>query len=215
MSVLSKSQNIFFLHIPKTAGASILSSMSRQFKTQEIPTTRSTKNWHSPYSDCISFAPEIENYYKFTVIRNPWDRALSWFFFRKNILIEELPNVKNNQSLRIRNDLSSVEAELNAMQDFNEWLKQYYNIPWDYTWFSLSHSQSFWLGDGKFDKIIRFENLKNDIKYIPAISHVELTHKHKSKNSSVDKTSLYNQYSIDLIDDIYKQDIDQFDYRFE
>jgi hypothetical protein len=215
MSVLSKTKNIFFLHIPKTAGASILSGMTRQFKTEEIHTTRSKTNWHSPYDDCISLKPEIENYYKFTVVRNPWDRTLSWFFFRKSILIEELSNVKNNKSVRIRNDIKSVNAELNAMQDFNEWLKQYHNIPWDYTWFSLSHSQSFWLGNGKFDKIIRFETLKNDIKDIPCMSHVELTHKHKSKNSAIDNTRLYNQYSIALIGDIYKLDIDRFNYRYE
>lgn len=215
MSVLSKSHNIFFLHIPKTAGASILSSMSRQFNTKEIPTHRSHINWHSPFIDCLYNNPEIKNYYKFTVVRNPWDRALSWFFFRKNILIEELVNVKNNKSVRVRNNIKSVEAELDAMNDFNEWLKLYYNVPWDYTWFSLNHPQSFWLSGGEFDKIVRFENLKNDIKDIPFLSNVQLKHKHKSANNKANKAELYNEYSIDLIDHIYKQDIIRFGYVFK
>lgn len=215
MSVYLRKNKILFLHIPKTAGSSIRRSLETIEKIVDVPTNKSKTNWHSTYKDCKIHIPDIQDYQKFTVIRNPWDRVCSWYFFRKELLENEIHKMqKGIKSRRFINDIERLSAELSVMKnDFNDWFLKYYNVPWDYTWFSLSHSQSFWLGDGKFD-IIKFENISEDIKKIKQLANNKLPHKRKTQNVLHKYQDIFDNKTKDLVYQIYKEDIIKFDYEF-
>lgn len=75
-----------FVHIPKTGGTSVKEAFA-----SVVPCI--TPQWHMTVKDfasCLS-AEEIRDFYKFAFVRNPWDRAVSAYEFRKYIKL--IPNV--------------------------------------------------------------------------------------------------------------------------
>lgn len=209
---------ILFVHIPKTAGASIIKKIKKNERIYNVLNNRTENdNYHSTAKDCLTAVPQIQNLYKFTIVRNPWDRACSWFYFRKNIIEKEIKLIKSGKkSKKCVNNLQDLEYEMSSMKiDFNNWLIKYINLSWDYTWFSLSHDQHTWLEGLSFDKIIKFENLNQELEIMSILDMSNLPHRHRSINSIEDYRSIYNQTSIDLIEKIYKKDIKKFGYKFE
>lgn len=71
-----------FIHIPKNAGRSILSALGRPFSTTH-------KTILEYYKECGD--DYVKTCFKFTCIRNPWDRAVSWWSFFCNMGVERIP----------------------------------------------------------------------------------------------------------------------------
>tara|TARA_B100001778_G_C18481019_1_gene580334 strand:- start:125 stop:1000 length:876 start_codon:yes stop_codon:yes gene_type:complete len=82
---LSKKYNLVFLHLAKNAGKSICNSLQiKKSKLQEFnQTTLLGDDIRKSYIDNKSSAFAWENLTKFTVVRNPWDRMVSLYHFRK------------------------------------------------------------------------------------------------------------------------------------
>jgi len=142
---------------------------------------------------------EYSQYFSFSVVRNPWDRMVSLYFFGKQ---------KNKSWCK-------------KFKDFNKWI-QYItqqNAKWKRYW-----NQFDWLKDHNdninIDFIIRFENIDKDwlklckkIKCKPQqLPHINKTKKRKRKRK--DYRFYYNDKSIELIGEKYKKDIEIFDYTF-
>jgi hypothetical protein len=84
-----------------------------------------------------------------------------------------------------------------------------------YNFKGLSHCnpQVRWLEDIKIDFIGRFENLDNDLKSIKhkiGISELEIPKKNISKRRNT--LTYYCQESLDIVEDIYREDFDAFSY---
>jgi len=223
MSVILRAQKILFIHVPKTAGASFIKKLSEIGDPKQVITNKTKGNHHAPYYDCQqhieqNLNDDINDWYKFTVVRNPWNRVTSWYYYRKNFLEKYDDYVpKANKNWAYNMDRRLIQDELDCMnEDFNKWFLYYHRKPWDQTWFSLNHSQSYWHGDCEFDDIIRFENLDEDMKKISIFNDNEMNHNvHRTANSESDWRSLYNKDTIDLVATIYKEDIEKFGYRFD
>jgi len=73
--LISHKHKFIFIHIPKTAGTSISSALN-PFCEESYP---SIKHW-SAVKIKEKFGSDIWNeYFKFTFIRNPYERLLSWY----------------------------------------------------------------------------------------------------------------------------------------
>jgi hypothetical protein len=91
-------EKLVFLHCPKTGGTSIESVMPNlrffdgKYKSDNVVPQ------HLSYVDLLKHAPEeMENYRKFTVVRNPWDRVVSdyiWHVARSKMDMSFLEFVK-------------------------------------------------------------------------------------------------------------------------
>lgn len=215
MSVYNSKTKRLFVHIPKTAGKSIREMLFGR-KPPEIKNDRSIdKNYHSTYDDCAITLPDIDQYYKFTVVRNPWDRASSWYFFRKEILYNTL-HLKKPKIRKIKwPDRDQLTIEYDMMQrDFNEWLVNYINHPWENTWFSLGHPQMHWIKDvSLFNCIIRFESLESDMLKAGLLLN-PLPEFNVSQNSKNKYKELFSEETKRLIRDVYAEDIENFNYKF-
>lgn len=210
--------NILFIHIPKTAGTSVINEIKKSRTVYHVANDRTKNdNYHSTAKDCFTSVPQIQKLYKFTIVRNPWDRACSWYFFRKKIVEKEINRLKvGKKSKKLANNLQDLKLEMLFLNSgFNDWLSKYIYSTWDFTWFSLSHDQHTWLDGIELDKIFKFENLYEELKSIDVLNLSNLKHMRKSLNNKNDFRLIYNKDSIDLIEKIYKKDIKKFGFKFE
>ena len=208
-----------FIHIPKTAGSSVLQLIKKNYEYTTITNNRTEySNYHSTLSDASKFiSPNDVNLYIFTVVRNPWSRVASWFHFRKEILKKGLKAINaKKHTKKVIEDYDLIFNEYEIMnKDFNKWINLYYNSKWDHTWFSLNDTQSSWLQSStlQINNIIKFENINASINNVPIFQNktLPLYNVGPVKYNYID---MYNKQSRKLINKIYQEDIDTFEYTF-
>ena len=167
-----------FIHIPKNAGTSI----------EEYFGNGSVRIQPSKHADIheikVKFKNSYNNYRKFTIIRNPYDKMVSWYFYLKRNL----------------GDYDIIE--------FNEWIKDpskfwHANDP-----ISFLKPQCDWIDNTV--EIIRFENLDNELnKFFNKKINLPITNKSNHNHY----LEYYNDESLNIIYNRYKKDFEQFNYK--
>lgn len=137
---------------------------------------------------------QYETYFKFTIVRNPWTRAYSWY---RNV---------------IKNDVLKRELNIDGDIPFNLFLKKFAGK-------GMLRPQTYWLKNFKgafpLDYVGRFENLSDDFRICCANMNVEpidLPHRNNSRIANFDDA--YDGESIDLVASVYKEEIELFGYSF-
>ena len=195
-----------FVHIPKTAGKSI----NRFFRI----------GWQK-HKDLSRYAEELQpqlfsSYFKFAIVRNPWDRILSDYNFQK------AKTAPTNEKLFAVNDRGRTRG-------FREWLDAAFLNPFYYEprqwgaevspgihrwspqvdWISLN-------GEIAVDAVLKMESLEKDfenVRWLLDLPSAGLPcrnwkfHMHYSY--------YYDEASRRLVGEYYERDIAAFDYRFE
>jgi len=138
---------------------------------------------------------QYTSYYKFTFVRNPWERAFSWY---KNVMRDEIH--KSNH--KIKGNLS-----------LKYFLRRYAGK-------GMLRPQTYWIksfnGEINLDYIGRFENLTEDFNKICmnlGIDQIKLPH--KVKGSSEDYREHYDEEAINIVKFVYKEEIKMFNYSFD
>lgn len=157
---------------------------------------------------------QSDNYYKFTVVRNPWDRLISAW---KNKIVEK-PIAKNMDQFRqYKHDFASfvhgvaktnvnLPTSMGPITESNSHLFSDRHIKSQYTMIPV---------DVDID-VYKTENIHNDIKRIcTAIKYPikELPHLNKSNHS--DRHDYYNDTTRAIVEDVYQKDIETFKYTFD
>ena len=202
--IINKKYGFLFVHIQKNAGSSIKKELSNFEDTSEY------KYWHS-FID-----PEIENlqnYFKFCFVRNPWDRLVSWY----NMMLSKgihndfsgylLSNSKNFSEFL---DLTNIIYETNKFE-----CNDLYLYPKSISFNQLDYVSD---NDGKIlvDFIGKFENLQEDYNQICDKIKIKSFRLEKiNQYNHKDYKSYYNDRDIEKVYNLYKRDIEYFDYKFE
>jgi hypothetical protein len=187
---------VTFVHIPKTAGTSILHWLetncgnSEQIKWEEHPK-------HS------TILEQCGNNFSFAVVRNPWDRMVSWYFYLKVVAMRE-----GSGWLALNN----VTTE--NFPKFEDWLVNLhtYKNPDGY-WFTGLTNQHEWL-DVPIDLLIRYETLASEFVKIQDIvkCYRPLPFLYVSGHSNYQ--SYYNNTTRKFVEQQFAQDIDLYKYTF-
>lgn len=192
-----KKNKCLFVHIPKTAGISVNVSLF-----DDLGCGHTTL---SQFQDSMAFEDFI-SYFKFTIIRNPWDRILSAFLFLKKGGINQMDKIWSDNNL----------ANFDSFENFVlNWVNKE-NIK-SYTHFIPQHHYiCFDLDKTYIDFVGLFENLEDDFIYISK----KLGIKTNLKKLNVNKKKLnymdyYNPKTIEIVSDVYREDIDLFGYVFD
>ena len=200
--LVNHKRKLVFIHIPKNAGTtykSVLYSTHGDVEW-ERPFTDEKKYTHSPLKSFYASFPESKDYKVITIIRNPYERALSWYSYYRT------PTYYNRHP--------QMRAVHYAQQPFLEFLK-WYNRSFKSKWEMLP--QVWWYTHKNklhSDYQIRFENLEQDINKVSNeldMGIIKIPHNNKS-TESLTVGDVYCDESISIINEWYKKDFEELDY---
>lgn len=185
-----------FIHIPKCAGISINKALFGNLA-----------GGHKGLDDYILVfgAKDFTRYFKFTFVRNPWDRLVSAYFFLKNGGLN-------------RWDKQFFEVELAHYQDFGEFVRCWLNEKNIYKFHHFKPQISF-LTD-KYNKVSidyvgYFENIDADFKYIARRIGVDVTLNKENSVTRQNYQEFYDSDTKDIVARVYREDIKLFNYNFD
>lgn len=202
--MISFDKKFIFIHIPKTAGTSLeiaLEDSSCIFKRGEW--AKKPMGFNAPLNHLtisqIQHSEEIstnnlDSFFKFTFVRNPWDKVISECFCGQiQLAFKDCKTVKDKikKVCALSKTSSGYGAHCKPQIDF-------------------INNTNF-----KMNFVGRFENLKKDFDVVCqklSLKNLELCHKNKSSKKPYQE--YFDQETIDLVADSYKKDIDYFGYKF-
>jgi hypothetical protein len=208
--MISHSNKFIFISPPKTASTSIASSILNYINTSE---TISQKDFHSfDFYECDSDFNK-KKWNLFTQINNEPRKHASLSSYRSRYLIKyKLFAVVRNPYERIVSLWmweTFVKPELKNVT-FLKWLQFFANAWWHRPQFDFLHSPH---NKTNPVKIIKFENLKEDIYSFcneVKIPIVKLLHLNFSKHKNY--LQYYNDETYKLVSEKYSKDIKHFGY---
>jgi len=180
---------LIFIHIPKTGGTSI-----------EYALTGKEKSQHKTISDFETEYPDlIKKYFKFTVVRNPWDRLVSGFFYYKS---------GGNQSKKDKAFATKYGCNFKSFVEQIDSFDSRHFLNKQLTYINIG-------GINVMDRILRFETLSADFKKLAIklnIQQITLNTLRQSKHKHY--TEYYDDKTREIVAKKYAQDIEYFDYKY-
>jgi hypothetical protein len=178
----------YFIHINKTAGTSIEAALG--LNTEHVTASQKIaqvghENW--------------SNAFTFSIVRNPWDRAVSLYHFRR----------ATNQTGLADGHLGFIDWISACFRDRDA---RYLDKP------MMFMPQVEWISDDSgnilVDFVGRFERLASDIKVVSKNidQKIELPHLYKSDRTHY--RGYFDDSSRDIVAQWFCRDIDEFRYEF-
>jgi chondroitin 4-sulfotransferase 11 len=188
---------IIFFHIPKTGGSSIelafgLFTFNNGYRIDNNIKAMQHFTWEE-YKNYLG-QKKYDEYYKFTIIRNPYNKVISDYFWLKNIAKLEYDNFQNK----------SFDEYLDYCDHLVK--NNLYNLTIFHDHFMPQH-KFIYDNNNKLmiDKIFQFENFDYIENFIKIIYDVNINHinKNETKNNIIlndeQKNKIYNIYKNDFI----------------
>lgn len=206
--VISKKHKFIFIHIPKNAGTSIASSLTDLIKeNKHWAVSNSTKHQNlrdlilikenSSIYDKIFKDSSFLDYYKFAIVRNPYDRMISLYnYLKKYEVRKEIHTVDN------------FETFINLLKQNDSWVSKLHSTKLQLSYLLDSNDNI------AVDYIGRYEDLNNSIKEIEEKLLIEIPLKrlNYSSKKSFDFNEYYNKSTMQIVNDKFKEDFEVFNY---
>ena len=209
--MISYEKKCIFVHIPKTGGASIEKIIWPKRRDRVVGNL--WKGYVKPYYNKYQTGgmqhllarhimaevgqETFEKFLKFTIVRNPWDKAVSQYAYLKK-----------------RKDLRDFVG-MSENADFKTYLsltKQKKHVQWE--------SQHRFICDDNgrqlVDYVGRFENFEADVNHILRvleIGHSKIPHRNKSDRTHYQ--DYYDAESAEMVGEMYREDAEIFGYTFQ
>lgn len=220
--IISIKHNFIFIHVPKTAGTAMTAalenfgttpprtvwrSIMRRLPIVEHPETVYLRKHETAAGVRKKLSPRVyEKFFRFSVVRNPFDHAVSHYEFMKQFRIPK------------------IAAKVAAMS-FSEYLRYRQKKPfWNDTFFARLPSQSHFLYDGGgnllVNRLLHFENLAEDFASLTRELGFDVNSLPKINEtiSRADKRpwqSYYDSEATELALQLYAEDFRNFGYATE
>ncbi|MBX2849572.1 MAG: sulfotransferase family protein [Acidiferrobacterales bacterium] len=209
--LISDRKQFIFIHITKTAGTSIRAAL------QPYSIDTPTDKWHSflrrfdlpkdyrrfkfPRHAFLSAADKkipndlYQSYFKFAVVRNPWDRLVSSYHSDYGLKKERNPNRKYQQPVSFYDYLCKQRQRKNFQ------LERIVNLE----------------GDIDLDFMLRFEQLNSDIEALgnQIGVDIELPHRNHSLRKKNRYQDYYDQQSKEYVGKFWREEIELLGYQFD
>ena len=203
--MINHQHKFVFIHIPKTGGTSIKHALHRFQPNEQI--------FHGKLSQYQEkFSREVlDSYFKFSVVRNPWDRLLSHFFYHQTDKALEF-------CIENQNDWPQGVAlcEFCRANSFPEFVNHYFDYLKKLNGWKIN---PYIGGANEMDLLIGFddlqagfdqfcEKLKMERIVLPFIDH-------NSPRKKRSYQQFYDEPTRALVGQIYQDEILQYGFSFE
>jgi hypothetical protein len=201
--IINHKYKFIFIHIQKTAGTSITNSL------YNLPETENLHHSHSMINLLVD--DEYEDYFKFCFVRNPFDRLISWY---NMILQKGFHNdwskyiLENSTNFSEFLELTDIVIERNPLE-----LQSQVGYPKSISFNQLDYISDN-LGNIQCDFIGRFENINDDFNILSQMLNIKLELNHLNKFKHNHYKDYYNQIDLEKVSNLYKRDIEYFNYKF-
>jgi hypothetical protein len=204
--IICDENKFIFIHIPKNSGTEMSKAITSKYTNASLldSVVIDGKNigidkMHL-YTEVIGeFIPKnkLDNYFKFCIVRNPYNKLYSAWNF-----------IKDRHGYENVNDF--VKYKLT-----NEFIHGKELIPLDArVHYRPQHTFVYDCIDNKqVDFIIKYENLNNDINQLNNEFHLEIPLYGNDLTCKKDYTYFFNKESIEKINKLYEKDFLMFDYK--
>jgi hypothetical protein len=206
--VISHAHRCIFVHIPKTGGTSVEDLIWPGPRTTDDLWMGFIDRYHNKYQTgglqhllAAQIREEVgtdvfSRYYKFSIVRNPWDRAVSQFVFmdtrddlREFLGMKKGDGLKKYAELIRKKKHVQWEPQVNFVRDAN--------------------------GESLLDYIGRFEAFSGSVFHaLRAIGIKANSIPHRKKGQRGPYQDYYDAESREMIAAMYAADIEAFGYRF-
>jgi len=200
--MINHKHKFIFLHIPKTGGTSIENIFDKNYHAnkQHYPLA-----WHKKTHPKI-----YAEYFKFSIVRNPYDKVISEYLWHKNDPLKQFNNKFRGLSLVDFLELFfSIDSTFFKNKKWSGWFPMHFEthrIP-----------QTFFLDPiSDLDFVIRFENFQEDFDV--ACDRIKVPRQklpHTNKTRSNHYTEYYDDETKSIVAEKYAKDIEYFGYKFE
>ena len=191
-NMISHDHRFIFVHIQKTAGKSILKALGLPLGADHRFAEKQRKDYGEDLWD---------SYFKFAIVRNPWDRLVSAYHYRVT------------GGSRSPDDLARAKLYPRSFRRFCMNLDHFVRLPNEH----MFRPQYEWISDsaGKdlTDFVGHFETLNEDFLVIRrqiGLEGAELPHINKSNHRPFWR--YYDRVTRDLVERAYQEDIERFGY---
>ncbi|WP_443632568.1 sulfotransferase family 2 domain-containing protein [Candidatus Marifrigoribacter sp. Uisw_064] len=215
--MISHKHKCIFIHISKCAGSSIEKVFGLDIADNSEKNNKNLFGWNKEHNLYLQHATPQElldygfitkeqwnDYYKFIIVRNPWDRALSDYIWMSK-------EINKSDSFKSFINKKGPFLEVLTQKDGKQYRGDHLNKQLDYFYIDGE--------EVKYDKIIRFESLKNELPVLFKELNIKIdleSEKHNvGKKIFSHYSKFYNSYRKRLIHDNYENDIDYLKYKFE
>ena len=185
-----------FIHITKSAGTSLALSLFG-----ELPYHHTARRYRTIFGK-----KDFNRFFKFTFVRNPWDRLYSAFSYLKG-------------GGWYHGDATWAEKNLGEVDSFTDFVMDWLTPE------KLDCHMHFWpqskficskRGKPLVDFLGYFESIAEDFEYIRKQLNLEAPQlKHTNSSKRVGYKEVYTPEMVDRVQALYRQDIDNFGYRFD
>lgn len=198
--MISHKYKCIFIHIQKTGGSSIKQAIRGRPEGPDRHRHRAGTALRQIYGERY-----WKKYFKFSFVRNPWDRLVSWW-----TMIDSQYRPKYERGVKLNNFMTYVITNADSFEAFL-YCREMIN---DYTGRrSVGMNQSDYIPED-VDFIGKFENLHLDFAIVAQriglnarLPHIKTTRHAHYRDFYTDKTAA-------LVADLYYKDIERFKYRF-
>lgn len=188
--MISHEHRCIFIHVPKTAGESIETMFSGAPLNTGRDPYEGTWDKHLSVTQIKELYPrEYQKYFKFSIVRNPWDRFISMVLYRRRRW-----GFTEDISQQIRKDLT---------------------LPY----FHRKSASNMLCHDGSLavDFVVRFERLQDDMKVVwgtLGLPNQTIPHLNVSAGRAP-YWDYFDNYSREFIRHSQRRDIELFGYDYE
>jgi len=196
-------RKLIFIHIPKNAGTTFKNILYSTHGDTEWkkPFTDEKKYTHAPLKSFLASYPEHTDFKVITIVRNPYERAISWFTYYRTSRYQ-----KRHPQMR------AIYYAQKSFLDFLEWYERSFKSKWEMipqVWWFKHRNKVF------YDYQVRFENLNTDLESLFGKLEMnlpfEIPHNNKSDETFTFEET-YNDESLAIINKWYKEDFEILGY---